>query len=72
MDIKKYIGAFIGVLILVAIVAATAGTLLTSAAGLNTTFAATGLGNLFSVTIFGIILVAGVFYALYKGVQSMH
>jgi len=71
MDVQKYLGAFIGVLILIAIVSATAGTLLTNAATLNTTFASTGLGSLFSVTIFGVILVAGIFYAVWKGVKSM-
>jgi len=71
MDANKYLMGFIGVVILVAVVSATAGTLLTNVAGLNTTFQDTGLGNLFSVTIFGLILVAAIFYALYRGVTGL-
>jgi len=71
MDANKYLGAFIGIVILVAVVSATAGTLLTNVTALNGTFASTGLGTLFSATIFGIILVAAIFYALWKGIGGM-
>ena len=57
---------------MVAVVSATAGTLLTNVTALNTTFASTGLGTLFSATIFGIILVAAIFYALWKGLGGSH
>jgi len=85
MDANKYLGLFIGIVILVAVVSATAGTMLNSIAGtyngthyvgglgdgVGGTFSATGLGSLFSVTIFGIILVAAIFYALWKGIGGM-
>ena len=71
MDANKYLTMFIGIVILVAVVAATAGTLLTNVTALNTTFQSTGLGTLFSATIFGIILVAAIFYALWKGLGGM-
>jgi hypothetical protein len=70
MDANSYMTKFIGIVILVAVVAATAGTLLTNVTALNGTFASTGLGTLFSATIFGIILVAAIFYALWKGIGS--
>lgn len=70
MDANKYLTVFIGIIVLVAVVSATAGTMLTNVAGLNTTFQATGLGSLFSVSIFGIIIVAAIFYALYKGLSG--
>lgn len=66
MDAKKYLGMFIGVIILVAVVSATAGSLLTNLTALNGTFAATGLGTLFSASIIGLLLAAGVFYAIWK------
>ena len=71
MDANKYLGAFIGIVILVAVVSATAGTLLTNVTALNGTFADTGLGTLFSTAIFGIILVAAIFYALWAGITKM-
>jgi phosphotransferase system glucose/maltose/N-acetylglucosamine-specific IIC component len=67
MDANKYLTLFIGMVILVAVISATAGTLLTNVSGLNTTFADTGLGTLFSTTIFGVIIVAAIFVALWKG-----
>lgn len=66
MDAKKYLGMFIGVIILVAVVSATAGSLLTNLTALNGTFAATGLGTLFSASIIGLLLAAGIFYAIWK------
>jgi hypothetical protein len=64
--IKKYISVYIGVIIIVALTASMAGNLLSNAAGLNTTFQTTGVGNLFGVTIFGIMIVGLVSYALYQ------
>lgn len=70
MDANKYLTTFIGIVILVAIVSATAGTLLTNVTALNTTFASTGLGMIFSASIFGIILVAAIFFALWNGLKE--
>ena len=71
MDANKYLAYFIAIVVLVAVVSATGSTLLTNIAGLNTTFADTGIGSLFSATIFGVILVAAIFYALWKGTYGM-
>lgn len=49
-----------------AVVSATAGTLLTNVTALNGTFASTGLGTLFSASIFGIILVAAIWSQKHK------
>ena len=65
MDAKSYLGMFIGVFILVTVVAATGGTLLTNIVALNTTFQSTGLGTLFSATIAGLLLAAAIFYAIW-------
>lgn len=66
MDAKKYLTMFIGIIILVAVVSATAGSLLTNLTALNGTFAATGLGTLFSAGIIGLLLAAAIFYAIWK------
>jgi len=66
-DANRYLVIFIGIILLVAVISSTAGTLLTNVAGLNTTFQSTGLGTLFSTTIFGVIIVAAIFVALWKG-----
>jgi len=57
---------FLGALILVALVTATGGTLITNMVALNGTFASTGLGSLFSATILGLLFAVFIFYALYK------
>ena len=71
MKAENYINKYVGILILVALVGATGGTLLTNMTTLNTTFADTGLGSLFSKVILGLVFAAGIFYAIYKGVTSL-
>lgn len=68
---QNYINKYVGLLILVALVSATGGTLLTNLAGLNTTFTDTGLGSLFGKTIIGLVFAAAIFYAIYKMVTTM-
>ena len=79
MDAKAYLGMFIGVFILVTVVAATGGSLLNAISGTwNGTayvgglgdgaggvFSSTGLGALFGVTIAGLLLAAAIFYAIW-------
>lgn len=71
MKATNYINKYVGLIILVALVSATAGTLLTNLSGLNTTFTDTGLGTLFTKTILGLVFAAGIFYAIYKAVTTM-
>ena len=69
--VSKYMNGYIALLIIVALVSATGGSLITDMAGLNTTFGSTGLGSIFSATILGLVFAGAVFYAVYKGVQSL-
>lgn len=66
MDANKYMTMFIGALVLVALVSATAGTLLTYFGNLSTAFSSTGISAIFGAGILGLIFAAGIFYALYK------
>lgn len=83
MDANNYLVLFVGILVFVAVVSASAGTILNGVAGTwNGTeyvgglggtggaLTSTGLGGLFSVTVFGILLVSVVFYVLWNGLKQ--
>jgi len=83
MEASKYLTIFIGVLVLVAVVAALAPTVMNSVSGtwngtayvgglggVGGSLTSTGLGSLFGVGIFGLIIAAGVFYALWTAINK--
>ena len=66
LDAKTYMAIFVGALILSSLVSATGSTLLSNLVSLNGTFASTGIGNIFSATILGLLFGVFVFWAFYK------
>ena len=64
LNTSTVVGAFVGLIVFTAIVAAMGDDVLTNITTLNGTFAATGIGTLFGATIAGLLLAVGIFMVI--------
>ena len=69
LNATTVVGAFVGLIVFTAIVAAMGDDVLSNITTLNGTFADTGIGSLFGATIAGLLLAVGIFMVIYKVVK---
>ena len=70
LNTTTVVGAFVGLIVFTAIVAAMGDDVLTNIVALNGTFSSTGIGTLFGATIAGLLLAVGIFMVIYKVVKA--